>query len=87
MFCLFVNKCQLIIKTWIDDSHFNKLQNQKINQEILNLGSSKVCQESDFPTKIIKAISDIFTKVIHKESLPKHTTWSSSRIDFGAFII
>ena len=26
-----------------------------------------ICQESDLPTKIIKANSDIFTDVIHKE--------------------
>ena len=35
--------------------------------EILNLDSAKFCQESDLPMKIIKANSDIFTEVIHKE--------------------
>ena len=44
-------------------------RNYKIRniQEILNLDSSKVCQESDIPTKIIKPNSDIFTEVIYKE--------------------
>ena len=32
-----------------------------------NLDSSKTCQESDLPTKIIKANSDTFTDVTHKE--------------------
>ena len=54
----------LIIKTWTDDSHFKKLQNQ---QENLNLNSSKACQQSDLPSKIIKANSDNFTEVLHKE--------------------
>ena len=46
---------------------FQEITKSEINQEILNLDSSKACQESDLPTKIIKANSDIFTEVIHKE--------------------
>ena len=44
---------------------FQEITKSEINQEILNLDSSKACQESDLPTKI--ANSDIFTEVIHKE--------------------
>ena len=39
---------------------FQKITKLEINQKILNLHSSKGCQESDLPTKIIKANSDIF---------------------------
>ena len=46
---------------------FQKITKLETNQKILNLHSSKACQESDLPTKIIKANSDIFTEVIHKE--------------------
>ena len=46
---------------------FQEITKSDINQEVLNLDSSKACQESDLPTKIIKANSDIFTEVIHKE--------------------
>ena len=46
---------------------FKEITKSEINLEILNLDSSKACQESDLPTKIIKANSDIFTEVIHKE--------------------
>ena len=46
---------------------FQEITKSEINQEILNLDSSKACQESDLPTKIIKANSDIFTEIIHKE--------------------
>ena len=46
---------------------FQEITKSEINQEILNLDSSKACQESDLPTKIIKANSDIFTEAIHKE--------------------
>ena len=46
---------------------FQEITKSEINQEVLNLDSSKACQESDLPTKIIKANSDIFTEVIHKE--------------------
>ena len=47
---------------------FQEITKSEINQEILiNLDSSKACQESDLPKKIIKANSDIFTQAIHKE--------------------
>ena len=46
---------------------FKEITKSEINLEILNLDSSKACQESDLPTKIIKANSDIFTEVIHKK--------------------
>ena len=46
---------------------FQEITKSEINQAILNLDISKACQESDLPTKIIKANSDIFTEVIHKE--------------------
>ena len=46
---------------------FQEVTKSEINREILNLDSSRASQESDLPTKIIKANSDIFTEVIHKE--------------------
>ena len=46
---------------------FQEITKSEINQEVLNLDISQACQESDLPTKIIKANSDIFTEVIHKE--------------------
>ena len=46
---------------------FQEITKSEINQEFLNLDSSKACQESDISTKIIKANSDIFTEVINKE--------------------
>ena len=45
-------------------SSFQEITKSKINQEILNVNSSKVCQESGLPTNIIKANSSIFIKVI-----------------------
>ena len=46
---------------------FQEITKSEGNQEILNLDSSKACQKSDIPTKIIKANSNIFTEVIHEE--------------------
>ena len=46
---------------------FQGITDSEINQEILNLDSSKACQESDLSMKIIKANSDIFTEVTQKE--------------------
>ena len=46
---------------------FQEISNWEINLEILNLYSSKACQESDRPTETSKANSDIFTEVSHKE--------------------
>ena len=46
---------------------FPEIKKSEINQEMLNLDSSKACQESDLPTKTIKANSVIFTEVAYKE--------------------
>ena len=46
---------------------FQGITDSELNQEILNLDSSKACQESDLSMKIIKANSDIFTEVTQKE--------------------
>ena len=46
---------------------FQETTKSEINQENLNLDSSKACEQSDLPSKIIKANSDIFTEVLHKE--------------------
>ena len=46
---------------------FQEITKSETNQEILNLDSSKACQESDILTKITKANSDVFTEVIDKE--------------------
>ena len=46
---------------------FKEITKSEINLEILNLDSSKAYQESDLPTKVIKANSDIFKEVIHKD--------------------
>ena len=46
---------------------FKEILKSEINLEILNFDSSKVCQESDLPTEIVKANSHIFTEVIHKK--------------------
>ena len=45
---------------------FQEITKSEIKQEILNLDSSKACQQSDFQRRF-KANSDIFTEVIHKE--------------------
>ena len=39
---------------------FNSISKLKIEKEILNLNSSKACQDSNIPIKIIKFNSDIF---------------------------
>ena len=46
---------------------FKETAKSEINLEILSLESSRSCQELDLPTKIIKANSDIFTEVVHKD--------------------
>ena len=43
---------------------FQEITKPEINQEILNLDSSKVCHELELPAKIIKAVSDIFIELI-----------------------
>ena len=40
-----------------------EITKSEINQKILNLDSSKACQESDLPTKIIKANFDILQRL------------------------
>ena len=40
---------------------FNSISKTEIEKEILNLDSSKACQDSDIRTKVIKSNSDIFT--------------------------
>ena len=39
---------------------FNSISKAEIEKEILNLDSSKACQNSDIATKVIKSNSDIF---------------------------
>ena len=46
---------------------FNSISKAEIEKEILNLDSSKACQDSDIPTKVIKSNSDIFTDALHSE--------------------
>ena len=46
---------------------FNSISKAEIEKEILNLDSSKACQDSDIPTKVIKSNSDIFTNVLYSE--------------------
>ena len=56
----------LIIKI---DRQFSlqKIIKSEINQEVLDLDSSKTCEESDLSIKNIKANSYIFTEVVRKE--------------------
>ena len=42
---------------------FQEITKSEINHATLNLDISKACQESEFPTKIIKPNSDLFTEV------------------------
>ena len=46
---------------------FNSISKTEIEKEILNLDSSKACQDSDIPTKVIKSNSDIFTDALYSE--------------------
>ena len=46
---------------------FNSISKAEIEKEILNLDSSKACQDSDIPTKVIKLNSDIFTDALYSE--------------------
>ena len=43
---------------------FNE-QKREILHEIVNLDASKLCQDTDVPTKIIKENADIFADFIH----------------------
>ena len=44
---------------------FNSISKAEVEEEILNLDSSKVCQDSDIPIKVIKSNSDIFTDALY----------------------
>ena len=46
---------------------FNSISKAEIEKEILNLDSSKACQDSDIPTKNIKCNSDIYTDALYSE--------------------
>ena len=46
---------------------FNSISKEEIEKEILNLNSSKACQDSDIPTKVIKSNADTFTYVLYSE--------------------
>ena len=46
---------------------FNSISKAEIEKEILNLDSSKACQDSEIPRKVIKSNSDIFTDALYSE--------------------
>ena len=46
---------------------FSSISKAEIKKEILNLDSSKACQDSNIPTKVIKSNSDIFTDALYFE--------------------
>ena len=46
---------------------FNSISKAEIVREILNLDSSKACQDFDIPTKVIKSNSDIFIDALYFE--------------------
>ena len=46
---------------------FNSISKAEIEKEILDLDSSKACQDSDLPTKVIKSNSDIFTDALYSK--------------------
>ena len=46
---------------------FNGISNAEIEKEILNLDTSKACQDSNITTKVIKSNLDIFTDALHSE--------------------
>ena len=43
---------------------FSKIKRDEILSDILKLETSKVCQETDTPTKIVKENADIFANVL-----------------------
>ena len=47
---------------------FNSISKPEIEKEILNLDSSKACQDSDTPAKVIKSNLDIFTDALYSNS-------------------
>ena len=46
---------------------FNSILTAETEKEILNLGSSKACQDSDIPAKVFKSNSDIFTDALYSK--------------------
>ena len=44
---------------------FTGIDKEKILKEILNLDTSKACQDTDVPTKILKENADIFADFLH----------------------
>ena len=54
------------IKSKITNKYFkfNSISKAEVENEMLNLDSSKACQDSDIPTKVIKSNSDIFADVL-----------------------
>ena len=57
------------IKSKITNKYFkfNSISKAEVENEMLNLDSSKACQDSDIPTKVIKSNSDIFTDALYSE--------------------
>ena len=49
----------------VDWFNFSNVEKKEIFQEIVCLDASKVCQDTDIPTKIIKDNTDIFTDFVH----------------------
>ena len=64
---------------------FQEITKSEINQEVLNLDSSKTCQESDLPTKIIKANSDILTKSYTRSLLKLRSSQFSLHHEAGQY--
>ena len=55
-----------MLSSWVKQFSFQPFSKLEIKKEILNLDNSKACQESDIPTKIIKANSDIFPDILYE---------------------
>ena len=45
--------------------NFSNVEKKEMFQEIVCLGASKTCQDTDVPTKVIKENADIFADFIH----------------------
>ena len=45
---------------------FTGIDKEEILKEILNLHTSKACQDTDVPTKILKENADIFADFLHR---------------------
>ena len=61
--------------------NFSNVEKKEIIQEIVCLDASKVCQDANVPTKIIKENADIFTDFIHPS-----INASISNGDFPSFL-